>query len=120
MAARRSSSPVNGSQELAFGVLSAAAVTGTASGGRGRSVSRFSSRSTGQRAVTRSAAWATRSMPNPCTPAIRSAGLTPLVVIAGYYSEQVTDSPAARIAANLRRLRERGGLSVVALAERSG
>jgi transcriptional regulator with XRE-family HTH domain len=32
----------------------------------------------------------------------------------------VTDSPAARIAANLRRLRERGGLSVVALAERSG
>ena len=32
----------------------------------------------------------------------------------------MTEPPATRIAANLRHLRERGGLSIVALAERSG
>lgn len=38
----------------------------------------------------------------------------------GYYSDTMSSSPAVRIAANLRALRERHGLSVAALAEASG
>jgi transcriptional regulator with XRE-family HTH domain len=65
-------------------------------------------------------------MPNPWIAAIRSAALTPLVVMTAYYSSLVTNpppipgNPAARIAANLRALRARRKLSIVALAERSG
>jgi hypothetical protein len=61
-------SPVKGSQLLASGVSRLRAVTPTASGGSGRSVSRFSIRSTGQRVLARagcSTAAATRSIPNP-------------------------------------------------------
>ncbi len=61
-------SPVKGSQLFASGVSRLRAVTPTASGGRGRSVSRFSMRRTGQSVLARagwSAAAATRSIPNP-------------------------------------------------------
>ena len=69
IAARRSRSPVNGSHELLIGSSSAARVTLIASGGSGRSVSRFSSRSTSGSVI----AAATRSMPNPATFSMRCA-----------------------------------------------
>ena len=77
IAARRSMSPVNGSQLLAVAVSSPRTVSGIASGGSGRSVSRFSIRSTGQssRAVRASAATAVRSIPKPCTSFSRCARL---------------------------------------------
>src|SRR5437868_6849951 len=68
IAARRSRSPVNGSQLFAGAVSSASRVTRTASGGSGRSVSRFSMRRTGRLGLARagsSAAAATRSIPKP-------------------------------------------------------
>jgi transcriptional regulator with XRE-family HTH domain len=51
------------------------------------------------------------------TPVIRSAVL---MVTSGYYSDIMPPPPAARIAASLRILRQRQGLSVAQLAERSG
>lgn len=42
------------------------------------------------------------------------------MVMAGHYSDAMRQPPAARIAANLRTLRQRRGLSLVTLAERSG
>ncbi len=73
IAARRSWSPVNGSHELAARVSSEARVISIASGGKGRSVSRFSILSTGHagRRAAPSAAAATRSMPKPRTAASR-------------------------------------------------
>ena len=71
-------SPVNGSQLLAAGSSSPRIVSGIASGGSGRSVSRFSIRSTGQSwraAVLASAATAVRSIPNPRTSVSRCARL---------------------------------------------
>jgi transcriptional regulator with XRE-family HTH domain len=59
-------------------------------------------------------------MPKPWIAVIRRAGLTFSVAMSAYYSRHVTDSPVARIAANLRALRERRNMSVVTLAERSG
>src|SRR5689334_23252425 len=117
MAARRSSSPVNGSHEFALAVASAALVAVIASGGSGRSVSRFSRRSTGQRVVTCSASRATRSMPKPCTADIRSAGLMDMAV---YYIGQMDETPASRIATNLRALRAARAMSTLTLAKRSG
>jgi transcriptional regulator with XRE-family HTH domain len=51
------------------------------------------------------------------TPVIRSAVL---MVTSDYYSDIMPPPPAARIAASLRILRQRQGLSVAQLAERSG
>ena len=68
MASRSCMSPVKGSQLFASGVSRLLAVTPIASGGRGRSVSRFSIRSTGHLELARagcSTAAATRSIPNP-------------------------------------------------------
>ena len=59
---------MNGSQLFASGVSRLRAVTPTASGGSGRSVSRFSIRSTGHLVFARagwSAAAATRLIPKP-------------------------------------------------------
>src|SRR5688572_30405368 len=76
MAARRSASPVKGSQLFAAAVSRLAAVTPTASGGSGRSVSRFSMRSTrhpDSPAAGSSAAAATWSIPNPRIGSMRFA-----------------------------------------------
>src|SRR5919197_1108183 len=76
IAARSSRSPVNGSQLFAGGVSSASRVMCTASGGSGRSVSRFSMRRTGHFEFARagsSAAAATWSMPKPWMEASRRA-----------------------------------------------
>jgi transcriptional regulator with XRE-family HTH domain len=56
-------------------------------------------------------------MPKPMTPAMRSAVL---IVILDYYSDNMSPPPAVRIAVTLRTLRQRRGLSVAQLAERSG
>jgi hypothetical protein len=66
---------VNGSQLFASGRSSPRTVSGIASGGSGRSVSRFSIRSTGQSDRVASAARAVRSIPNPCTSWSRCARL---------------------------------------------
>src|SRR5262249_31546374 len=55
--------------------------------------------------------------PKPWTAAMRSAGL---IVTRAYYNRHMPESPLNQIAANLRALRERAGLSVVTLAARSG
>ena len=90
IAARRSMSPVNGSQLLAFAVSSPRTVSGIASGGSGRSVSRFSIRSTGQSsraAVRASAATAVRSIPKPCTSFSRCARLNTVHLSSGLPSD---------------------------------
>src|SRR5919198_3723867 len=82
MAARRSRSPVNGSQLFASGVSRPATVSGTASGGSGRSVSRFSIRRTER--PPSSAAAATRSIPKPRMGSIRFARRIILATLRGY------------------------------------